>query len=200
MLELGSGGGNNASHLKPRFRLTLVDLSPGMLAVSRALNPGCEHLEGDMRTLRLGREFDAVFVHDAIAYMTTREDLLAAMRTARIHCRPGGVALFAPDHFRETYAPFTTHGGHDGRGRAIRYLAWCSDPSSDTALHVDYAYLLREGDGSVRVEHDRHEVGLFSLEVWESTLVEAGFTGVERILSRHSDVDEELYVFVARRP
>src|SRR6185295_7097869 len=58
MLELGSGGGNNASHLKTRFVMTLVDRSPGMLAVSRALNPECEHVEGDMRTVRLGREFD----------------------------------------------------------------------------------------------------------------------------------------------
>src|SRR5690606_694113 len=70
LLELGSGGGNNASHLKHKFRLTLVDSSPQMLAVSRTLNPECDHIEGDMRTLRLGREFDAVFVHDAICYMT----------------------------------------------------------------------------------------------------------------------------------
>jgi len=47
LLELGSGGGNNASHLKAHFQLTLVDLSPDMLAVSRALNPECDHVEGD---------------------------------------------------------------------------------------------------------------------------------------------------------
>jgi ubiquinone/menaquinone biosynthesis C-methylase UbiE len=45
MLELGSGGGNNASHPKSHFRVTLVDRSPGMLAVSRALNPECERSE-----------------------------------------------------------------------------------------------------------------------------------------------------------
>ena len=50
VLELGSGGGNNASHLKAQFRMTLVDRSPGMLAVSRALNPECEHVEGDCAT------------------------------------------------------------------------------------------------------------------------------------------------------
>ena len=65
MLELGSGGGNNASHLKAHFQLTLVDLSPAMLAVSRALNPECEHLQGDMRTVRLGRRFDAPTDHIA---------------------------------------------------------------------------------------------------------------------------------------
>jgi SAM-dependent methyltransferase len=95
MLELGSGGGNNASHLKRHYELTLVDLSPGMLTVSQELNPECEHLQGDMRTVRLGRTFDAVFIHDAIVYMATEEDLRRAIETAYVHIRPGGVALFA---------------------------------------------------------------------------------------------------------
>src|SRR6266704_3624119 len=71
VLELGSGGGHCASHLTPGFTMTLVDLSAGMLAVSRRLNPDCAHVEADMRTVRLGRDFDAVFVHDAVDYMTT---------------------------------------------------------------------------------------------------------------------------------
>ncbi|HZB60799.1 MAG TPA: class I SAM-dependent methyltransferase, partial [Actinomycetota bacterium] len=118
VLELGSGGGNNASHLKAHFRLTLVDLSAGMLEVSRELNPGCEHVQGDMRTVRLGRVFDAVFVHDAVAYMTSEEDLRKVMDTAFAHCRPGGAALFAPDHLRENFRTGTDYGGHDGDGRA----------------------------------------------------------------------------------
>src|SRR5438046_3497275 len=61
VLDLGSGSGNNAFHLKARFAMTLVDMSPQMLAVNRAVNPECEHLQGDIRTLRLGRTFDAVF-------------------------------------------------------------------------------------------------------------------------------------------
>ena len=54
LLELGSGGGNSACHLKQRFRrLVLTDISEDMLAVSRTLHPECEHRIGDMRTLRL---------------------------------------------------------------------------------------------------------------------------------------------------
>ena len=94
VLELGSGGGNNASHLKARFDMVLVEPSEGMRAVSRALNPECEHVDGDMRTARLGRQFDAVFVHDAVCYMTTESDLRLAIETAFVHCRPGGAALF----------------------------------------------------------------------------------------------------------
>ena len=40
VLELGSGGGNNASHMKRRFTMTLSDLSPEMLALSQRINPG----------------------------------------------------------------------------------------------------------------------------------------------------------------
>ena len=35
MLDLGSGGGSNAFHLKNYFTMTLVDVAPNMLDVSR---------------------------------------------------------------------------------------------------------------------------------------------------------------------
>ena len=125
VLELGSGGGNNAAHLKREFAMTLVDLSPEMLAVSQRLNPECEHLAGDMRTLRLGRTFDAVFVHDAIEYMTTEDELRDAVASVHAHCRPGGVAVLVPDHVAENYEPTTDHGGNDAPdGSGVRYLSW----------------------------------------------------------------------------
>jgi SAM-dependent methyltransferase len=176
LLELGSGGGNNASHLKSRFQMTLVDISPEMLQVSRALNPECEHIQGDMRSLRLGREFEAVFVHDALVYMITEADLRSAMETAFVHCRPGGAALFAPDYVRETFRPKTSHGGHDGEARSLRYLEWTWDPDpTDTTYTMEMAYLLRERDGSVRAEHDRHLCGLFGRDDWVRLLTEVGF-------------------------
>src|SRR5215510_5968065 len=145
VLEIGSGGGNNASHLKAHFRMTLVDLSQAMLDLSRKLNPECEHIQGDMRALRLGRLFDAVFIHDAIMYMTDEHDLQLALETASIHCKPGGVGLFMPDVLRETFVSLTTHGGHDsetGDGRSIRYIEWTFDVDpSDHTYTVDFVYL-----------------------------------------------------------
>jgi SAM-dependent methyltransferase len=199
VLELGSGGGNNASHMKRRFDLTLSDRSPEMLAISRALNPECEHVEGDMRTLRLGRTFDAVFVHDAVAYLTTNDDLRAAMTTAFEHCEPGGIALFVPDDLRETFAPSTRHGGHDGAGddrRALRYVEWSWDPDpSDTWFMSDFAYLLRDGD-DVSVVQDRHVCGLFPRATWLALLADVGFEA-SSIPAEYEDGGE---VFVARRP
>jgi SAM-dependent methyltransferase len=172
LLDLGSGGGNNASHLKANFKMTLVDLSPQMLAVSRVLNPECEHLEGDVRTVRLGRSFDAVLIYDVLAHMTTEEDLSAVMETAFEHCRPGGVALFVPDETRESFVPATDHGGSG----SVRYVQWTTDPDpSDTTILVDFGILLRDEQGGVRVLHERHTHGLFARSVWMRLLRKVGF-------------------------
>ncbi len=120
VLELGSGGGNNASHLKTRFAMTLVDLSEEMLDISRRLNPECEHYRGDMRTIRLGRDFDAVFVHDAVSYMVTETDLRLAIETAFVHCRPGGIAVFMPDETTEIFARIRAPGDRRLRPRHAR--------------------------------------------------------------------------------
>ena len=195
VLELGAGGGNNALYLKSKFEMTLVDLSPQMLEVSGALNPECEHREGDMRTVNLGRTFDAVFVHDAIAYMTTVEDLQAAIRTVYRHCRAGGVALLVPDCVRESFIADTTHGGHDGNdGRSLRYLMWTVDPDpTDTTYRTDFAILLRDARGDTRVVRDSHVEGIFPRAEWMRLLRKAGFE--PRILNDEWGRD----VFVARR-
>jgi SAM-dependent methyltransferase len=201
VLELGSGGGHNAVHLKAKFALTLVDLSAQMIAQSQLLNPECEHHVGDMRTVRLGREFDAVFVHDAVDYMTTEGDLRQAIQTAFAHCRPGGVAVFVPDDTAETFEPGTDHGGSDGPdGKAVRFLEWTWDPDpNDTWVATEYAFLLREGPDQIRLVHETHHTGLFAREVWLRLLAEAGFwpqTMVEETTEERSPRD----IFIAHRP
>ena len=199
LLELGSGGGNNASHMKKTFTMTLADVSPDMIAASKSLNPECEHIVADMRSVRLDRQFDGVFIHDAICYMGTVADLRAAIQTAYAHVRPGGIALLVPDEVAETYAPSTSHGGHDGDdGRSMRYLEW-NYRTGETRTATDYVYILREADGSTSVVPDHHELGLFSGSTWLSLLSDAGFSA-QMVSYTLSDVDEELTMFVARRP
>ena len=202
VLELGSGGGNNAAFLKHRFSLTLVDPSPGMLAHSRALNPECEHHVGDMRTFRLppGAQFDRVFIHDAVCYMTALDDVRRAIATAFYHCRPGGAVLIAPDCVTETFRPSTDEGGNDSPEGSLRYLEWCWDPDpSDCTYVVDYAFLLRDATGAVRVEHDRHIEGVFPRAEWLRVLKEQGFVA-HNLTFQHSEVDYPLDLFAGVKP
>ena len=198
LLELGCGGGSLAFHLKHQFVLTLTDLSDGMLAQSRIINPEAEHLQGDMRTLRLNRQFDYVLVHDAISYMTDAADLRAALETAAMHCKPDGTVIVLPDYVRETFKPGTEEGGEDaGDGRGFRYLEWCWDPDPhDHTYVVDYAFLLRDANGTVRVVHDRHLEGVFPRATWLATFDAAG-------LSPTSELDEwgrDVFVAHPKRP
>jgi SAM-dependent methyltransferase len=198
LLELGSGAGHNALHLKRRFRCTLTDLSEEMLALSRELNPECEHHLGDMRSLRLHRTFDAVLVHDAVVYMASVEDLHAALTTAFVHTRPGGAAIVAPDHLLETFGESTTLIEGDDATRSLRCLEWTWDPDpADSSCTVDYAFLLRDG---VRVEvvHDSHVEGLFSGDTWRRVLQASGFE--VGTMARPIGDGAEDRVFLCRRP
>lgn len=201
VLDLGSGGGHLASHLTPHLDVCLVDLSPAMLEVSRGLNPDAEHICADMRTWRGDREFDAVILHDAIDYMSSREDLAAALATAYAHCRPGGVVIALPDHTRETYAATTGHGGIDGvDGRGARFLEWSWDPDpGDDTIVTHYVMTLRGRDGAVRVIHDQHVTGLFSIHTWVELLAAAGFDPVDAVEPAEPDVAPDVF-FVAHRP
>jgi len=201
VLELGCGGGNNASHMKAHFKLTLSDVSPQMLAVSRSINPECEHVHGDMRSLRLGRQFDAVFAQDALDYLATIEDLAQAIDTAWIHCRPGGVVLLAPDCVRETFKPTTEHGGHDGATGALRYLEWSWDPDpSDCTYYSEMVYLMRHLNGTVRVQHERHVLGLFGRAEWLDAMTAAGFQARPVAFSLTGVEQSMLEAFIGLRP
>jgi SAM-dependent methyltransferase len=195
LLELGCGGGSFAFHLKKQFKLTLTDLNEGMLEQSRAVNPEAAHIAGDMRTLRLHREFDYVLVHDAVCYMTERRDLQAAIETAAVHCQRGGTIVFLPDYVKETFTPGSSEGGEDAPdGRGFRYLEWRWDRNpDDTTYYVDYAFLLRESNGDVRVVHDRHVEGVFPRATWLRLFEDAGLAAASELDAWGRDV------FIARK-
>lgn len=177
LLELGSGGGSFAFHLTPHLRVTLSDLAPEMLAVSRALNPECEHIEGDMRTLDLGRVFDLVLIHDAIVFAVTPEDAQAAIATAARHCRPGGGLMLIPDFVTETFEADENRGGGTlPDGRALHYIERKQDSvPGDARYETVYDFVVRDADGREERLYEVHEHGLFPRASWTSWLEDAGF-------------------------
>lgn len=177
ILELGAGGGFNLSHLTSDYDATVVDLSDAMLELCRKLNPGVKTHQGDMRTVRLGRTYDAVLIHDAISYMLDEADLLAAFTTAAAHFDPGGIFVVSPDHFKETlHIPDLVHEIHDFGDRRVTYVEYTFDPDpADTQVEALMTYLIEE-DGTVQIEHDRHTWGLFPKATWIRLMEEAGFS------------------------
>jgi hypothetical protein len=119
--------------------------------------------------------------------MLTPDDLRAVAETAAHHLEPGGVVLMAPDDLRENFEADTDWGGHEAPdGRAARYMSWTAPGPADT-VYTDYAYMLRDRDGSVRVLHDRHVTGRLPGATWVAALEAAGLSG-QVVGFEHSDV------------
>ncbi len=194
LLELGAGGGHSIIHLKDHYDCTASDLSPQMLEHCKTLNPDVPTVVGDMRSLRLDTRFDAVLICDAIDYMTTREDAIAALATVAAHLRPGGVALFAPTYTRETFNDGevaddgTTIPGIAGDDD-LTYFSFVHDPDpADTTFEMILLYLLRDQTTrQVKIIEDRHTCGLFSIQDWQDMANEAGL-GVEALAQEQDPV------------
>lgn len=195
-LELGSGGGNNALWMKKHYEMTLVDIAPGMVEVSQGLNPECQHHVGDMRDFSLARTFDLVFIHDAIMFISTREDLQKVFQVAAAHLAPNGILFITPDYFRETFEPGSDSGGHDaddGTHKGMRYVEWTIDlDPDDDQVETDYVFILRDADGHVTVERERNHFGIFSMSDWREMLEATGFeVHFERL--DHSELPPDSY-------
>ncbi|MFP4145736.1 MAG: class I SAM-dependent methyltransferase, partial [Phycisphaeraceae bacterium] len=198
VIEFGAGGGHTLYHLKHDYDAVASDLSEQMLTHCRDLNPEVQTVVGDMRTLRLDRRFDAVLIHDAIDYMTSESDVQAALETAWVHLKPGGVAVIAPTYVREKFVEHETASDHvETEDLALTYFSYVHDPDElDDTFELVLVYLLRAAvGGELRIETDRHTCGLFAADQWLAWLQDAGFEAEHR-----EDENASWTLFVARRP
>ncbi len=174
LLVLGAGAGNLLWHLTSEFEITAVDLSEDMLARCQRLNPGVTTQLGDMRSVRLGRTFSAVLIHDAISYMRTEVDLEAAFTTAAAHLRPGGVLVANPDYFQETFhGPLVAHDTRVAGDTELTFVEYKHVPTGSSLLETVVTLYIRRS-GVLSVELDRHVTGLFPLAVWQRLMHKAG--------------------------
>ena len=180
VLNVGCGGGKNVFNLKRKFEVTGLDISLSMLTLARELNPQCIFVQSDMRTFTLKKQYDAILIDDAVAYMTTEEALQSLFSRAYEHLSPGGVMVVGPDNTTETFQQNKTTVWHSEPhlappGIEVIYIVNSYDPDpSDTCYESTMIFLIRK-DGKLRVERDSHVVGLFSLDCWRALLSDAGF-------------------------
>lgn len=176
LLDMGCGGGKNAFHLKRHFEVTGIDISEAMLSHAKKLNPECMFFKRDMRKFTLNRQFDSVFINDSVTYMITKEDLLRAFQSAYKHLRPGGVMITMPDYCKDSFSQNRTEVSTSKTDNmVITVIENNYDPiSNDDTYEMTLIFLIRE-NGKLRIEHDFHICGLFTLDVWRKLLRKAGF-------------------------
>ena len=162
VLDLGCGAGGHVFPLAVRaYEVTGIDRSPVMIGMAKQRAAGFSGKQprlqvGDIQTLRLDETFDAVVCMFAVlSYQTSNDGLLATLRTARQHLKPGSLFLcdfwYGPavlkqqptDRIKEVV---------DGDDRIVRL----GSPSIDTQTHiVTVSYQLLRLRGNVLVEEIR---------------------------------------------
>jgi SAM-dependent methyltransferase len=91
VLDIGCGTGRTLETLAPQVAECWgVDLLESNVAYARATRPGLAIRQGDMRTVRLGRTFDAVTSFgNVLAYALTDADLARTVTTYAAHAHAG---------------------------------------------------------------------------------------------------------------
>lgn len=186
LLHLGSGAGGHDRIFKRHFAVTGVDLSLGMLNKARVAHPDIEYLEGDMRTLRLNRQFDAVAIPDSIDYMASLDDLRQAIQTAVAHLKSGGVLLVVAKT-EETFQSnnFAYTGEKDGVHVTLLENNYIN-PFRPNTYEATLVYLIRR-QGELTIHTDHQVLGIFPQATWEQIFNDAGLTMLKTNLNGRYD-------------
>ncbi len=176
LLDITCGSGKNTYNLKKHLEVYGLDISDEMLNNARKLNPDCTFYQADMRDFDLKRQFDSIYINDGAAYITSAGDLLRTFQCAFKHLSNGGVMVCSAEFHKEDFVQNKTQSTVSRTdAMEITFIEnnYDPDPNDDT-YETTMIYLIRE-KGKLRIEHDHHVCGIFTVDVWRDLLNKAGF-------------------------
>jgi ubiquinone/menaquinone biosynthesis C-methylase UbiE len=182
VLHLGCGAGGHDYYFKKHYTVTGVDISIGMLEKAKVTNPEIEYVEGDMRKIRLNRQFDCVVIPDSIDYMVTIDDLEQAIQTSAIHLKPSGVLMIVgktKETFQNNNFAYT---GEKGDTHITLIENNYINPYIPNTYEITMLYLIRQ-KGKLSKFIEESKAGLFPKKIWDNALSNAGFKMETRTLN-----------------
>jgi ubiquinone/menaquinone biosynthesis C-methylase UbiE len=173
LLDVACGTGKHLEHLREHYQVEGADSSSEMLEIARRRLPDTPLHQADMRSLRLGKTYDAVTcLFSAIGAMKTVDELGGAVARMAEHLAPRGILIVEPWVARDRYE---TGGVYTlvVREPAVQIARMnVSERDGDLAV-LDFHYLIGT-DAGIEYVRDRHELGLFSGPEYEKAFREAG--------------------------
>ena len=175
LLNLGCGTGRHDLLFSQRgYKVTGVDLSREMLEIARdqaqEAKQTVDLFQGDARSIRLEKRFDAVFaLFHVMSYQTANEDLLAVLRTAWNHLEAEGVFYFdcwyGPGVLSEP--PTTRVKRMESETLKVTRLAESTQDPNENLVTVDYEILVERVGSQTweRIEETHRMRYLFVPEV-----------------------------------
>ena len=173
LLDVACGTGTHAGFLCKYYNFEGVDLNSNMLKVARKKHPDIRFTQGDMRNFDFDRQFNVVTcLFSAIGYMTTKADLIKAIKNMSRHLLPGGVLLVEPWFTPEQWKP-----GHvstiEVAKPEMRIVRMSHSGKKGNISILKLEYLIGTAKG---IEHlaERLDLGLFSHEDYRNAFRKSG--------------------------
>jgi ubiquinone/menaquinone biosynthesis C-methylase UbiE len=175
LLDVGCGTGLHLKHLKDDFACTGVDISKSMLTIARKNSRGATFKEADMKTMRLGKQFDIITcILSSIGYVKTAKNLEKTIHNFSNHLKKGGLALIEPSHTKAAYVNgeprITTYNGKDAKIARVNFTK-IRQATAVLNMHI----LIAERGKDAKYFVDRHELGLFGINNTLKIMKAAGF-------------------------
>jgi ubiquinone/menaquinone biosynthesis C-methylase UbiE len=163
LLDVACGTGLHLKYLKDDFSCTGVDISKSMLKIARKNAKGVTFKEADMKSLRLGKQFDVIMcLLSSIGYVKTAASLEKTIRNFSKHLKKGGLALIEPSHAKSLYVNgeprITTYDGKDAKIARVN-VTKIRQATAVLNMHI----LIAERGKDAKYFLDRHELGLFGI-------------------------------------
>jgi ubiquinone/menaquinone biosynthesis C-methylase UbiE len=178
-LECCCGTGRYLELFAQDFESTGFDIDPVMVEQCRARCTQSQVVVADMEDFDLGRQFDVVVcLCRSIAFTQTVARMRAVLIRMTRHLRSGGLLLvqpyFTPGQYWTDYPTLNTVEDSEGK-IAWMYVSKRRGNLSDAETH----YLVGDNE---KVEHftERHVLGLFTSDEYESALRDAGVEIIDR--------------------
>jgi len=191
LLELGCGTGKHAAELARKgYGIHGLDVSVSMVQAANDQKPSeiAQLLQfelGDVRTARIGRQFDAVIsLFHVASYQVTNADLTAMFQTAAMHLKAGGVFLFdcwyGPGVL--TDLPVTRVKRMSGATANVLRIAEPVMHPNENIVDVNYTVQVQQrGEDHVSEIHETHRMRYLFTPELEWILERAGLQMVESV-------------------
>ena len=134
-----------------------------MLKIARKNAKGVTFKEADMKTLKLGKQFDVITcLLSSIGYVKTTANLEKTIRNFSKHLKKGGLALIEPSHAKAVYVSgeprITTYDGKDAKIARVNFTK-----IRQTKAALNMHILIAERGKDAKYFVDRHELGIFGV-------------------------------------
>jgi ubiquinone/menaquinone biosynthesis C-methylase UbiE len=174
LLDVACGTGLHLKHLKDDFSCMGVDVSKAMLKIARKNAPGVTFKEADMKSLKLGKQFDVITcLLSSIGYVRTYSNLNRTIHNFAKHLKKGGIALIEPSDANSFYVKgeprITVYDGKDAKIARVN-VAKIRQATAILNMHITIAKKGKDANYFM----DTHELGLFGINKTLSIMKEAG--------------------------